>query len=61
MTVILRGDRMPGAWRTARRVLQARSPGVRDGGDRLRRVRGNGAAAAARAVRPPALRQRARP
>ena len=38
---------------------QARSTGVRDGGDCLAAGAGNGAAAAARAVRPQTLRQRA--
>jgi hypothetical protein len=50
---------MPGAGRTARPLLQARSPGERDGGVRLAAGAGDGAAAVARAVRRQALRQRA--
>jgi len=42
---------LPGARRTAQPPWQARSP-WRDGGTAWRRVRGNGAAAVARAVRP---------
>jgi hypothetical protein len=34
LTAGFRGDRMPGARRTARPLLQARSPGVRNGEDR---------------------------
>ena len=46
---VLHGDTMPGAGRTARPLSQARSPGCVTAGTAWRRVRGNGAAAAARA------------
>jgi hypothetical protein len=46
-----RGDRIARRGRTAGPLWQARSPGVRDGGTAWWRMRGNGAAAAARAVR----------
>ena len=58
--VILRGDTMPGARRTAQPLLQARSPECVTTGTARRRVRGNGVAAAARAGARQRLRQRAR-
>jgi hypothetical protein len=61
LTGICPGGRMSGARRTARRLLQARPPRVRDGGCWLRRVAGaDRVAAAARAGALPRKRQRAR-
>jgi hypothetical protein len=59
LTVILRGDTMPGARRTARPRAQNRSPGVRNGEDRQTAGAGTGAAAAARAGARQRYRQRA--
>jgi len=59
LTGSFRGDRMPGAARTARRLWQARSTGMRDRGDRLAAGAGERRGGGGPRRASPTLRQRA--